>query len=334
MAEQILHMQDPAQWQALCGNFDENIRTLEQLYEVTIVCRDTEIKVNGAEAKAAQATAVLQSLLQMLETGQPITLQTVRYAAMMVSEGEGQELQALADGGICLTATGKVVRARTVGQKRYVTAIQKNTIVFGIGPAGTGKTYLAVAAAVNEFREHNVNRIILTRPAVEAGESLGFLPGDLQSKIDPYLRPLYDALFEMLGAENYTRHLEKNTIEIAPLAYMRGRTLDDSFIILDEAQNTTPEQMKMFLTRLGFNSKAVVTGDLTQTDLPFGKKSGLAAAVKILDGIEGIGIHHFTERDVVRHRLVQEIILAYDRYEKENAKNNAKAAYRPRKDKP
>ena len=221
MAEQILHMQDPAQWQALCGNFDENIRTLEQLYEVTIVCRDTEIKVNGAEAKAAQAAAVLQSLLQMLETGQPISLQTVRYAAMMVSEGEGQELQALADGGICLTATGKVVRARTVGQKRYVTAIQKNTIVFGIGPAGTGKTYLAVAMAVKAFKQHTVSRIILTRPAVEAGEKLGFLPGDLQNKVDPYLRPLYDALFEMMGAEAFQRNLERGVIEVAPLAYMR-----------------------------------------------------------------------------------------------------------------
>ena len=220
------------------------------------------------------------------------------------------------DDCICLTNRAKPIKAKTVGQKKYVDAIKNNTVVFGIGPAGTGKTFLAVAMAVKALRSKEVNRIILTRPAVEAGERLGFLPGDLQSKIDPYLRPLYDALYEMLGAENYAKQVEKNTIEIAPLAYMRGRTLDDSFIILDEAQNTTPEQMKMFLTRLGFNSKVVVTGDLTQRDLPFGKRSGLAEAVKILDGIDGISIHNFTERDVVRHRLVQKIILAYEKYEK------------------
>jgi phosphate starvation-inducible PhoH-like protein len=207
-----------------------------------------------------------------------------------------------------------------VGQKRYIEAINKNTIVFGIGPAGTGKTFLAVAMAVRALRQKQVSRIILTRPAIEAGEKLGFLPGDLQSKIDPYLRPLYDALFEMLGAENYKRQLEKGVIEIAPLAYMRGRTLDDSFIILDEAQNATPEQMKMFLTRLGFNSKMVVTGDLTQTDLPSGQKSGLAAAVKILEDIDDIAIHRFTDRDVVRHKLVQKIILAYEKHEREGAR--------------
>ena len=287
MAEQILHMQDPAQWQALCGNFDENIRTLEQLYEVTIVCRDTEIKVNGAEAKAAQAAAVLQSLLQMLETGQPISLQTVRYAAMMVSEGEGQELQALADGGICLTATGKVVRARTVGQKRYVTAIQKNTIVFGIGPAGTGKTYLAVAMAVKAFK---------------------------QNKVDTYLRPLYDALFEMMGAEAFQRNLERGVIEVAPLAYMRGRTLDHAFIILDEAQNTTSEQLKMFLTRLGEDSRMVITGDITQIDLPDKRKCGLLEAMQVLKHVNDIAIQEFTNKDVVRHRLVQDIIRAYETY--------------------
>ena len=295
MAEQILHMQDPAQWQALCGNFDENIRTLEQLYEVTIVCRDTEIKVNGAEAKAAQAAAVLQSLLQMLETGQPISLQTVRYAAMMVSEGEGQELQALADGGICLTATGKVVRARTVGQKRYVTAIQKNTIVFGIGPAGTGKTYLAVAMAVKAFKQHTVSR-------------------DLQNKVDPYLRPLYDALFEMMGAEAFQRNLERGVIEVAPLAYMRGRTLDHAFIILDEAQNTTSEQLKMFLTRLGEDSRMVITGDITQIDLPDKRKCGLLEAMQVLKHVNDIAIQEFTNKDVVRHRLVQDIIRAYETY--------------------
>ena len=297
MAEQILHMQDPAQWQALCGNFDENIRTLEQLYEVTIVCRDTEIKVNGAEAKAAQAAAVLQSLLQMLETGQPISLQTVRYAAMMVSEGDG-----------------KVVRARTVGQKRYVTAIQKNTIVFGIGPAGTGKTYLAVAMAVKAFKQHTVSRIILTRPAVEAGEKLGFLPGDLQNKVDPYLRPLYDALFEMMGAEAFQRNLERGVIEVAPLAYMRGRTLDHAFIILDEAQNTTSEQLKMFLTRLGEDSRMVITGDITQIDLPDKRKCGLLEAMQVLKHVNDIAIQEFTNKDVVRHRLVQDIIRAYETY--------------------
>ena len=325
MAEQILHMQDPAQWQALCGNFDENIRTLEQLYEVTIVCRDTEIKVNGAEAKAAQAAAVLQSLLQMLETGQPISLQTVRYAAMMVSEGEGQELQALADGGICLTATGKVVRARTVGQKRYVTAIQKNTIVFGIGPAGTGKTYLAVAMAVKAFKQHTVSRIILTRPAVEAGEKLGFLPGDLQNKVDPYLRPLYDALFEMMGAEAFQRNLERGVIEVAPLAYMRGRTLDHAFIILDEAQNTTTHQIKMFLTRLGMNAKMIITGDVTQIDLPPTATSGLVQAMQILKGVKGIGKVEFDKKDIVRHKLVQRIVEAYDKFdEKKKAETAAK----------
>ena len=321
MAEQILHMQDPAQWQALCGNFDENIRTLEQLYEVTIVCRDTEIKVNGAEAKAAQAAAVLQSLLQMLETGQPITLQTVRYAAMMVSEGEGQELQALADGGICLTATGKVVRARTVGQKRYVTAIQKNTIVFGIGPAGTGKTYLAVAMAVKAFKQHTVSRIILTRPAVEAGEKLGFLPGDLQNKVDPYLRPLYDALYQIMGAESFARNMEKGLIEVAPLAYMRGRTLDNAYIILDEAQNTTPAQMKMFLTRIGFGSKVVVTGDASQKDLAPDAKSGLDVAMKVLSKIDDIAFCKLSSKDVVRHPLVQKIVKAYDDFESKEKKH-------------
>ena len=233
----------------------------------------------------------------------------------MISEDKAQELEDLDSECVCITTKGKPIKAKTVGQKRYINAITKNTIVFGIGPAGTGKTFLAVAMAVRALRQKQVSRIILTRPAIEAGEKLGFLPGDLQSKIDPYLRPLYDALFEMMGAENYQRLLEKGVIEIAPLAYMRGRTLDDSFIILDEAQNATPEQMKMFLTRLGFNSKAIITGDLTQTDLPNGQKSGLATAVKILDGVEDIAIHPFTDKDVVRHKLVQKIILAYEKYE-------------------
>ena len=253
------------------------------------------------------------------------------YALALSMEGNTEALTEIDKDLVARTITGKPIKPKTMGQKLYIDEIRKKMIVFGIGPAGTGKTYLAMAMAIQAFKNNEVSRIILTRPAIEAGEKLGFLPGDLQSKIDPYLRPLYDALFEMLGADNYNRHLEKNTIEIAPLAYMRGRTLDDSFIILDEAQNTTPEQMKMFLTRLGFNSKAVVTGDLTQTDLPNGKKSGLAAAVKILDGIDGIGIHHFSEKDVVRHRLVQEIILAYEKYENEARKNAAsQKTFKPR----
>ena len=246
------------------------------------------------------------------------------YVLEMVRGGAGNQLEELSDDTICVTTKGKPIKAKTVGQKMYVNAIKKNTIVIGTGPAGTGKTFLAVAMAVKALREKQVSRIILTRPAIEAGEKLGFLPGDLQSKIDPYLRPLYDALYEMMGAENYQRQVEKGVIEVAPLAYMRGRTLDDSFIILDEAQNCTPEQMKMFLTRLGFNSKAVVTGDLTQTDLPYGQKSGLAAAVKILADIDDIAIHAFSERDVVRHKLVAKIILAYDKYEKKQTEQKAK----------
>ena len=241
----------------------------------------------------------------------------------MIKEGKESELSTFDQNCICITTKGKPIKAKTVGQKHYVDKIDKNTIVFGIGPAGTGKTFLAVAMAVKALREKQVNRIILTRPAIEAGEKLGFLPGDLQSKIDPYLRPLYDAMFEMMGAENYQRHLEKGTIEIAPLAYMRGRTLDDSFIILDEAQNATPEQMKMFLTRLGSNSKAVITGDLTQTDLPSGQKSGLAIAVKILEEVDDIAIHTFTDKDVVRHKLVQQIIRAYEKFEKSAAEHAA-----------
>ena len=253
-----------------------------------------------------------------------LTEQQVGYVISMIQDGNDEELYDLDDECICITTSGKPIKPKTVGQKRYVDMINKNTVNFGIGPAGTGKTFLAVAMAVRALRQKKVSRIILTRPAIEAGEKLGFLPGDLQSKIDPYLRPLYDALFEMMGAENYTRLLEKGTIEIAPLAYMRGRTLDDSFIILDEAQNATPEQMKMFLTRLGFNSKAVITGDLTQTDLPSGQKSGLSTAVKILAEIDDIGIHAFSERDVVRHKLVAKIILAYDKYEKKQTEQKGK----------
>ena len=277
------------------------------------------ITVEGENGDAVdRAASMLEYLKRTVGSGDAIDEQTLDYVMSMVADGCSEELEAFGEGVICVTTKGKPIKAKTVGQERYVEAIRKNTVVLGIGPAGTGKTFLAVAMAVDALRNKQVNRIILTRPAVEAGEKLGFLPGDLQNKIDPYLRPLHDALYEMLGAENYARHIERSTIEIAPLAYMRGRTLDDSFIILDEAQNTTPEQMKMFLTRLGYNSKAVVTGDPSQTDLPGGKKSGLGVAARILQGIEGIAVHRFTERDVVRHRLVRQIIMAYEKYDREN----------------
>ena len=317
MSEQIINVDRMEQAVSLFGSFDENVRMIEQHYGVDILTRGTDLKVEGEPEAVAKAVRAINGLLQLINRGEQLGEQNVRYVLMLVDEGNEAELPQLTSDGICMTSKGKPVKPKTLGQKRYVESIRQNTVVLGIGPAGTGKTYLAVAMAVSAFRAKEVNRIILTRPAVEAGEKLGFLPGDLQSKVDPYLRPLYDALYEMMGVENYQKQVEKGVIEIAPLAYMRGRTLDDSFIILDEAQNTTPEQMKMFLTRLGFNSKVVVTGDLTQTDLPRGQKSGLAAAVKILAGIEDIGIHYFTERDVVRHRLVQKIIQAYERYDRE-----------------
>ena len=305
----------------LFGSFDINTRILEKSFDVKIHNRSGEdgdaVIISGDDAdKVNIAADTVKYLKEMARYNETLTEQQVAYVMEMMRDGKREELSSFDGGCICITTRGKPIKAKTVGQKRYVEAIEKNTIVFGIGPAGTGKTFLAVAMAVKALREKQVSRIILTRPAIEAGEKLGFLPGDLQSKIDPYLRPLYDAMFEMMGAENYQRHLEKGTIEIAPLAYMRGRTLDDSFIILDEAQNATPEQMKMFLTRLGFNSKAVVTGDLTQTDLPSGQKSGLAIATKILCEVEDIYIHAFTDKDVVRHKLVQRIIRAYEEYEK------------------
>ena len=311
------------------GSFDRNIRRIEQAFGVRIYNRgegdegaDTVV-IEGNDGDTLLAQNAIEQLKRVAAMNETVPEQTVDYVISMVSEGKGEELQSLSGDCICISAKGRPIKAKTVGQKKYVDAIKKNTIVFGIGPAGTGKTFLAVSMAVKALRAHEVTRIILTRPAVEAGERLGFLPGDLQQKIDPYLRPLYDALYEMLGMETCARLMEKMTIEIAPLAYMRGRTLDDCFIILDEAQNTTPEQMKMFLTRLGNGSKAVVTGDLTQTDLPAGQRSGLFEAVKILDGIEDISIHRFSDKDVVRHRLVQQIILAYEKHANEKAKQSS-----------
>ena len=298
------------------GSFDENIKRIEDEFHVSIVNRGTELKVSGDEEAADQAVRTLEGLLTLSSKGEQIDEQRVRYLMNLVREGNDAQVAKMTKGVICITAKGKPVKAKTVGQQAYVEAIQKNTVTIGVGPAGTGKTYLAVAAAVAAFRERTVNRIILTRPAVEAGERLGFLPGDLQNKVDPYLRPLYDALFDMMGPENFQKYQERGAIEVAPLAYMRGRTLDDSFIILDEAQNTTREQMKMFLTRLGFGSKIVITGDTTQIDLPPDKISGLKDAVRVLDGVKDIAICRLTAVDVVRHALVQEIIKAYERRER------------------
>ncbi len=305
------------------GSYDKNVRRLESEFGVRIYNIQNQnddgdtVVIEGEGDGVRMAADAMSYLKKIVSFGEEPTDQSVDYTITMVKDGKTEELSAFGDDCFFVTAKGKPIKAKTVGQKKYLDMIRKNTVVLGVGPAGTGKTYLAVAAAVKALRNHEVSRIILTRPAVEAGERLGFLPGDLQSKIDPYLRPLYDALYEMLGAESCARMMEKMTIEIAPLAYMRGRTLDDSFIILDEAQNTTPEQMKMFLTRLGNGSKAVVTGDLTQMDLPRGSRSGLSIAVQILENIEDIGIHKFNERDVVRHRLVQKIIMAYDKYDRE-----------------
>lgn len=303
----------------LFGNLDENIKRLENHFNVAITSHSGQIKIIGDTVNVSAASRAINCLLEIINKGETINAQNIDYVINMVEDGEDDKISRLTNADcICVTAKGKPVKPKTLGQRRYVDSIRKNTITIGVGPAGTGKTYLAVALAVSAFRAKQVNRIILTRPAVEAGEKLGFLPGDLQQKVDPYLRPLYDALYDMLGAENFQRCQERGDIEVAPLAYMRGRTLDDSFIILDEAQNTTQEQMKMFLTRLGFNSKAVVTGDVTQIDLPGDKKSGLKQAVKILKGIDDIAITKLGAKDVVRHRLVQEIINAYERYGEDN----------------
>ena len=298
---------------AVFGSFDENIKRIEDALHVKVVNRGTDLRVTGDEEMADKAVRTLEGLLALAAKGETIDEQRVRYLITLVSEGNDHQVAQMAKDVVCITAKGKPIKAKTVGQQHYMKAIQKNTITIGVGPAGTGKTYLAVAAAVAAFREKSVNRIILTRPAVEAGERLGFLPGDLQNKVDPYLRPLYDALYDMLGAETFQKYQERGSIEVAPLAYMRDRTLDDSFIILDEAQNTTREQMKMFLTRLGFGSKIVITGDVTQIDLPDDKVSGLKDAVRVLDGVKDIAICRLTSADVVRHALVQEIINAYEK---------------------
>ncbi len=315
MFEQVISVDRMEQTVSLFGSFDENIRLIESQYNVKVISRGSEIKVSGDAENVSRAVRAINGLLMLINRGEALSEQNVRYVLSLVNEGNEDKLTEMTGDCVCITAKGKPIKPKTLGQKRYLECIKNNTITLGAGPAGTGKTYLAVAMAVNAFRAKEINRIILTRPAVEAGEKLGFLPGDLQQKVDPYLRPLYDALFDMLGAESFQRYQERGSIEVAPLAYMRGRTLDDSFIILDEAQNTTREQMKMFLTRLGFNSKIVVTGDITQIDLPDGKKSGLVEAMKILKGIDDIAINVFTEKDVVRHRLVQDIIKAYEKQE-------------------
>ena len=297
---------------AVFGAFDENIKQIERELNVSVISRGTELKITGEDEGVSIAARAITALLAMAGRGESIGTQTVQYVIGLAKDGRESEVHTMSRDVLCITAKGKPVKAKTLGQKKYMEAIRKNTIVMGVGPAGTGKTYLAVAMAVKAFKAKDVSRIVLTRPAVEAGEKLGFLPGDLQQKVDPYLRPLYDGLFDMLGAETYERLVEKQIIEVAPLAYMRGRTLDDSFIILDEAQNTTPEQMKMFLTRMGVGSKVVVTGDVTQIDLPDRTRSGLVDALHILKNVDGIAQCYFTEKDVVRHRLVQEIIKAYE----------------------
>ena len=313
--EQTIQVEQTELLMAVFGAFDENIKLIERELGVSVVSRGTELKISGEDAEVDVAARTIGALAAMAGRGEAISTQTVQYVIGLARDGREAEVHTMSRDVLCITAKGKPVKAKTLGQKRYMEAIRKNTIVMGVGPAGTGKTYLAVAAAVAAFRDKQVSRIILTRPAVEAGEKLGFLPGDLQSKVDPYLRPLYDGLFDMLGAENFTKYQERGSIEVAPLAYMRGRTLDDSFIILDEAQNTTQEQMKMFLTRLGFGSKMVITGDVTQIDLPDGRKSGLKEVMRILRDIDDIAQVRFDGRDVVRHRLVQDIIKAYEKVE-------------------
>lgn len=333
MTEKIFTLDDSVDICALFGSFDSNIKLIEKSFDVQILNRENELKILGEEENCENSFKVILQLCALLDKGETLNEQNINYTISMVADGLEGSLSNLGNDVVCVSAKGKPIKNKTIGQKKYIESVKKNTITFGIGPAGTGKTYLAVACAVTAFRNKEVSRIILTRPAVEAGESLGFLPGDLQMKVDPYLRPLYDAMYDMLGTDSYNKYLEKGMIEIAPLAYMRGRTLDDAFIILDEAQNTTPEQMKMFLTRIGFGSKAVVTGDITQIDLPSGKKSGLKEAAKILKNIDDLDFCYLTEKDVVRHPLVQKIIKAYEKYDRERDVKTAEAAKRDRQNK-
>ena len=313
MAEKNIELDSVEIAAAVFGNCDRNTRLLENEFSVTAVCRGTQLRLSGEPANVAAASRAVEGMLLLIENHTPLEDQTVRYRISLAHDGAEKRVRELTEDFVTVTVKGRPIRPKTLGQKEYLNAIRNNAITFGVGPAGTGKTYLAVAMAVKAFKAKEVSRIVLTRPAVEAGEKLGFLPGDLQQKVDPYLRPLYDGLFDMLGAETYERLVEKQIIEVAPLAYMRGRTLDDSFIILDEAQNTTCEQMKMFLTRLGFNSKMVITGDITQIDLPDGRRSGLKDAMRVLRNVDDISVFRFTEKDVVRHRLVQDIIRAYEK---------------------
>lgn len=312
-----LHTEVPVNLQGnVFGQFDEHLKLIERTLNVTLIFREGVLKILGGEGNAAQAKKLIEELVRMAERGNTITKQNVTYALSLAMEQVGDVLAEIDKDFICNTIQGRPVKPKTLGQKEYVEQIRKKMIVFGVGPAGTGKTYLAMAMAVTAFRNEEVSRIILTRPAIEAGEKLGFLPGDLQSKVDPYLRPLYDALYQIMGADSFAKNMERGLIEVAPLAYMRGRTLDNAFIILDEAQNTTPAQMKMFLTRIGFGSKVVITGDASQKDLPRDTVSGLDVAMKVLGKIEDIGFCKLTSKDVVRHPLVQQIVQAYEVYEK------------------
>lgn len=325
MAERLITLSNPQQAAALFGSYDANIRKLEKAYDVSITQHSNSMKISGEEANLKLCYKAVEELLDIIASGEALNDQNIEYALNLVDTGAKESMKSIIESDcVCISAKGQPIKPKTHGQKKYIDAINKNTITIGVGPAGTGKTYLAVATAVAEYRQKEISRIILTRPAVEAGEKLGFLPGDLQQKIDPYLRPLYDALFDMLGAESFAKCQERGDIEVAPLAYMRGRTLDDSFIILDEAQNTTGEQMKMFLTRLGNRSKIIVNGDVTQIDLPDGKKSGLKEAIQILKNVEDIAIIKFNETDVVRHRLVQKIIKAYEKFGERKTKSEHK----------
>ena len=328
MLEQIINLDAMEQAVSLFGSFDENIKIIEKEFDVSIISRGSSLKVVGEAENVSLAVRAVNSLLVLINKGETLSEQNIRYAIGLVREGNEDKLSSMSTDTVCITSKGKPVKAKTLGQKKYCEAIKNNTITFGVGPAGTGKTYLAMAMAITAFSKGEVGRIILTRPAIEAGEKLGFLPGDLQSKIDPYLRPLYDALYQIMGAESFQRNLEKGLIEVAPLAYMRGRTLDNAFIILDEAQNTTPAQMKMFLTRIGFGSKAVITGDATQKDLPAGAASGLDVAMRVLKNVDEISVCQLTGKDVVRHPLVQKIVNAYEDYERKNAEAEKRAKKR------